>query len=651
MSARWQEWKRRGAPRLLVQWLRNGVPLKWRGRGPSQREWVQAAQSEEVKKEILGLVRDGAFAREEAKIVSPTFLIPKKDGAMRLIHDLREVNRCIEPPRFSLRGARDAGEVVREANWLAVLDLKHGYQQVAMEPSARKYLGAALGEETVVSTVLPFGLNLSPYVFTRLTGWLAREVRKRFGLGVAVYIDDFLLGAKSREELEEGIQRVKEFFETLGVVISEKKEVSPAQKVEFIGFTWDARRKTIGVPKERRREYKRAVANLLRHGQTRRVWTRVIGKLGFLREAVGPTMRHIRSLLHLAARWRTRGELIEAEGEAREDLLWWKEKLEGEVELPLETRRVSASLTTDASDGGLGYLIETMEQKGANRGRQVHFERAMEAEDKEAHINRKEIEAVLRALQEHREELRGRHLVWYSDSTTALAAVRRQGTQKLSRAAWELTKEVVDLMDEENIKILPKHVPGRLNSAADALSRPEEERSRWEEVLELITHRWGPLQEDPCGATREATTLLEGMLWTEKRTLLLPRVQDIGKVVNYLSLATTGHRPEGHPSMWPRMAVLVTPVWKGARWWKRVEEMRTEFIQLGRLAKDDLRQWKARNGHWPDWTASLIPLETRCGQRQQSRSIEAPCGGSWSGRKGVVWGQEELRAQEKKPEG
>ena len=81
-----------------------------------------------MKRELEALVRDGAFIRGEAKETSPTFLIPKRDGTKRLIHDLREVNKSIVPPKFTLHGARDAGEVVRNSEWLAALDLRHGYQ-------------------------------------------------------------------------------------------------------------------------------------------------------------------------------------------------------------------------------------------------------------------------------------------------------------------------------------------------------------------------------------------------------------------------------------------------------------------------------------------------------------------------------------------
>lgn len=635
MSARWREWRRLGAPRLLVQWLRNGVPLKWRGRAPQPSEGERGAGEEsETTRELRALVRGGAFEEGEATVVSPTFLIPKRDGSSRLIHDLRGVNEHLAPPRFTLHGAREAGEVVRHSEWLAVLDLKHGYQQVAMAPEARRYLGARMGDRTVVATVLPFGLSLSPYIFTRLTGWLAREVRRRFGLQVAVYIDDFLIGAASREELERGLQQVKDLFSRLGVVVATEKEVQPSKSVEFIGYLWDAERKVVAVPRERRAEYRRAVKNLLRHPQSRDTWRRVVGKLGFLREAVGPTMRHIRSLLHTIAARRHRG-LIAAEGEARTDLEWWAERLASHTELSLRAAPVSGSITTDASDNGLGFLV-SLGQSG-HPERQVRFERAMQAAEPEAHINRKELEAVLRALEEHRQDLQGRRVVWYSDSTTALAAVRRQGTQRLSPAAWTVTKKVLDLAEEARISLLPRHVPGRLNGAADALSRLGEARSAWERALETITRRWGPLEEDPCGAVGDATSLLEGLSWATRRTLLWPRIDQLGEVVRHLGLCVAEHPPAEDPTLWTSMAVLVTPLWRGASWWPAVERWRADFVPLGRLGTGETEGWRRRNGHEPEWTASLLPLETRSGRPARPRSTEEPCSASSSGRRHGDW--------------
>ena len=635
MSREWKEWRRFGAPRLVVQWLRSGVPLRWRGPAPKEGVRHGGSQDPRVQEEIGALVKAGAFVPFEGAIESPTFLIPKKDGGQRLIHDLRGINRCLLPPKFSLRGAREAADLVRSSKWLASLDLRHGYQQVAMSEDSRRFLGARWGDRTVASTVLPFGLSISPYVFTRITNWLARVIRMKTGLKVVVYIDDFLLGGQSEEEVKRGMQEIKKLFIQLGVKTSLDKEVGPARKIPFLGFEWDAGSKTVSVPLERRKEYRRGVRNLLRHAQRRAVWRTVIGKLLFLAEAVAPAMRHTRSLMWASAK---RSKLIEALGEAKQDLEWWEQALSAPLEMPLILKPVSAAITTDASDTGLGFLVDMRRQGGIEGGGLppkdfIQFKGASAAQDSEAHINLKELEALLRVLECHGEQLRGQRVVWYTDSATARAAIAHQGSQRLSKETWNVAKSVLDRIQAEGIEVVPTHVPGRLNSAADNLSRPGQERSWMQEALTRITGEWGPLQEDPCGATRDPTSLLEGLSWSNKRALIWPEnTRDLPRILGLLG-GIRGPPLEGPPVLWPRLAVVVSPTWRGSAWWGDLEKLRVSWLQLGRLQSPHLKHWATRNGHWPEYTASLIPLRTPSGPPGQERHMNEPSKGSSSGRR------------------
>ena len=544
----------------------------------------------------------------EGALLSPVFVIPKKTGGVRLIHDLRQVNACLRPPAFTLRGAAEAAEVVHRSSWLVALDLRHGYQQVAMAPEARRYLGASLGNgQTVAATVLPFGLSLSPYVFTRLTGFLARLVRRQVGLEVAVYVDDFLLGGASREEVVTGLEAVKLLFGRLGVVLSEKTPAIPARQADFLGFRWDAEAKEVQVPEERRREYRREVKNLLRTPQPRARWKATVGRLLFLREACPTTMRHLRSLLRLL-RSKGAGAKLEASGEAREDLQWWADALASPLAMSLIVRPVTASLTTDASEASVGFSVVASSQR---------VECTLPVVDRREAINSKELEAVLRGLEEGESLLRGRRVVLYTDNMTARAAVARQGTQQLSARAWELSKAIVDKSQELGIELLPRHVPGRLNSHADALSRPREERDAWEEALRLITCTWGPLEEDPYGFTGAPTCLLEGCEWAERRALLRPPVSRVASLLGLLRSVVT-RAPEGPPSTWPCAAVLVVPFWRGASWWGQVERWAWGGpLMLGTLPDSHLSRWKERNGHMPRWCAWLLPTCLPSHQGQQ----------------------------------
>ena len=613
MSRHWEAWRALGAPRLLYQWLRGGVSIHWNGPAPqAQMEDCTKKQNKEIKKEMKQLVKDGAFSftRESDVRVAPVFLIPKRSGGKRLIHDLRSINAHIQAPHFTLRGVKDASAVVTDSNWLCSLDLRRGYQQVYMAPEARKFLGARIGEKTVVSNVLPFGLSLSPYVFTRLTNWVAGVLRRKTGLKIGVYIDDFIVGSETKEQLEDGLKIIREVFNKLGIILSDKKPVVIAKQVEHLGFLWSAEHKTIGITEERRREYRRKIKNLLRTQQPVERWKSVVGKLIFLKEAIGPTLRHVRSILRLL-RGKRAGTRITPTQEVVEDLTWWLDTLREKRELSLLQKEVKASITTDASDVAVGYVLE----KGNTR-----IERSLDVENIEASINARELEALLRCLENHGDILEGMRVLWYTDSMSARAAVMRQGTQNLSIQTWNIAKTILDIMEKRQIKIIVKHVPGALNRLADALSRPGQVEDKWEEALKTIVSNWGPMQFDPYGFARASTGPVEDMKWSEGRALLKPPVVKLPELLELLKLKIDLGTRKNPPSLWECCAIVITPTWKQSLWWNQLVEMRRDWLDLGQIPEKTFKGWEIRNSHPPSWTASLIAMQEPCGHLTHERN-------------------------------
>ena len=171
-----------------------------------------------------------------------------------------------------------------------------------------------------------------------------------------------------------------------------------------------------------------------------------------------------------------------------------QKKLKDKTELSLITKPVTASITTDASDAGIGFIINTEKRTDCmGKVRVVCLEKNTTSSAPEGHINWKEIEAVLKALEMHKEELGRKHFVWYSDSTTTLAAIRRQGTQKLSKAAWELTKSVSrpGRAEENNNSPKTRLWTSQLRGRRTFTPR-RREKSSLEKTLEKITKEWGP---------------------------------------------------------------------------------------------------------------------------------------------------------------
>lgn len=128
------------------------------------------------------------------------------------------------------------------------------------------------------------------------------------------------------------------------------------------------------------------------------------------------TPRHVRSIMKMT-KGKKDGVRAEAVGEAKEDLMWWKEVLTKTSEMDLLHKQVSASIATDVLDVAFGYSLEL---DGVQIQKTIPAERGK-------HINVKEFETFLKCIKEHASLLKDRQIVWYCDSTAARAAVKRQG--------------------------------------------------------------------------------------------------------------------------------------------------------------------------------------------------------------------------------
>ena len=79
---------------------------------------------------------------------SPTILVKKKDGSMRLCIDYRKLNAVTKKDAHPLPRIEDIFDTLTDSKFFCTLDLAMGYHQVEVHPDDR--------EKTAFST--PFGL-------------------------------------------------------------------------------------------------------------------------------------------------------------------------------------------------------------------------------------------------------------------------------------------------------------------------------------------------------------------------------------------------------------------------------------------------------------------------------------------------------------
>ncbi|XP_016370811.1 uncharacterized protein LOC107710542 [Sinocyclocheilus rhinocerous] len=147
---------------------------------------------------------------------SPYFIVPKKTGGLRPILDLRALNRALHRLPFKMLMPKLIFECIRPMDWFAAIDLKDVYFHVSILPRHRPFLRFAFEGQAYQYKVLPFGLALSPRVFTKVAEGALAPLREQ-GVRILNYLDDWLILAHSRVQLCEHRDLVLRHLARLGL--------------------------------------------------------------------------------------------------------------------------------------------------------------------------------------------------------------------------------------------------------------------------------------------------------------------------------------------------------------------------------------------------------------------------------------------------
>ncbi|XP_053095546.1 uncharacterized protein LOC113539310 [Pangasianodon hypophthalmus] len=85
------------------------------------------------------------------------FIVPKKDGGLRPILDLRQLNRSVVRLKFRMLTIKQVVSQISSEDWFVTINLKDSYFHISVLPQYRKFLRFAFGGEAYQYRVLPFG--------------------------------------------------------------------------------------------------------------------------------------------------------------------------------------------------------------------------------------------------------------------------------------------------------------------------------------------------------------------------------------------------------------------------------------------------------------------------------------------------------------
>ncbi|KAI2650626.1 Transposon Ty3-G Gag-Pol polyprotein [Labeo rohita] len=247
--------------RWLIRMVRLGYAIQFARRPPKFRGVLFTSVCSDtdasvLRAEIAVLLAKDAIepvppAEMKSGFYSPYFIVPMKSGGLRPILDLRVLNRSLLRLPFKMLTSKRILSCVRHQDWFAAIDLKDTYFHVSILPRHRPFLRFAFEGRAYQYKVLPFGLSLSPRVFTKVAeGALTPLWRK--GVRILNYLDDWLIIAHSRHLLCEHRDLVLRHLSRLGLWVNrEKSKLSPVQRISFLGLELDSVNMTACLTNER----------------------------------------------------------------------------------------------------------------------------------------------------------------------------------------------------------------------------------------------------------------------------------------------------------------------------------------------------------------------------------------------------------------
>ena len=476
-----QRWKACKPSAWILRILTHGYRLQFARRPPLTHSAVfthaQGQSLATLKVEIQTLLQKGAIqevnlGKNPAGFYSKYFLVTKKGGGLRPILDLRGLNGFLKRLSFKMLTTTTLLRRIRRGAWFCTVDLRDAFFHVSIYPPHRKFLRFGLDGVVYQYTVLPFGMALSPRVFTKCTQAAIAPLRAQ-GIRLDAYLDDWLISADTREEAIRHTEVVVSHLTSLGFMVNwEKSTLVPSQQTTFLGIMLDST--TLGARLSQDRiDTFLACARTLRLG----AWVpykTCMRLTGFMASTIH-LVRLGRFYMRPFQRWVLSLRIPPSQGSRMVRVSQTcVSALEPWLRTAFLSRGVKMGLilsvkfvTTDASLVGWGAVHNGMTAKGV-------WSVALRTR----HINYLELMAVFLALKRFEPFLRDSHVHVRTDNTAALCYINKQGglaSPALDRLARELT-----LWCDLRLKsIRASHVAGLQNSGADLLSRGKYYYADW----------------------------------------------------------------------------------------------------------------------------------------------------------------------------
>ncbi len=402
--------------------------------------------------------------------------VPKGPGKWRRITDLSkpegsQLNAFTDPKRFQFASVDNAVYIIRQYRYvkLSKFDIKNAFRHVPVIPSHWDLQGFEWNGKFYIDLRMCFGLSIAPYVFWRISNYIAKVATQHYNVRYVVpYMDDFLIISVGDTEEEASANAERDFqafrrcLTDLGFDINEAKVVPPAFVVTFLGIVIDTVARQLSVPVDKLNDIL-----VLLHSFVGKQWAikrdveKLVGRLNFAAKVIRGGRTFMRRLINTVNLVESHNAPVRLNACFQADIQWWinfASSWNGHAVMLDHVPITSIRLQTDASGIACAAVFDDQ-----------FIVRLHCATTSSWHINETELLSVYLAALKWRHQWRNKRVIVASDNTTVVASINK-GTSK-SAMIMRMLRDLFWISASFNFHLTAKFIEGRLNTVADAASR------------------------------------------------------------------------------------------------------------------------------------------------------------------------------------
>lgn len=446
-------------------------------------------EREIISNKITELIVKGAVVEcttVKGQFLSPVFVLPKPDGSYRMILNLKKLNEFVDSEHFKLENFKTVLNLMEKDCFMTSLDIKDAYYSLPIDKSHRKFLRFQFDGKLFEFTCLVFGLNVAPCVFTKLLKPVICLLRE-LGFYSVIYLDDFLLLAKSFLRCSENFRLTRNLLENLGFILNEEKcKPIPSQRCLYLGFLFDSKNMTLELPDHKRLIIMNLINKFKKLSHCKiRDFAQFIGSI----IACCPAMEYgwLYSKSFEREKWlalMNNNNDYESKMNLNlnlSDLNWWQNNILLSKKI-IERNTFVMEIFTDASLSGWGAVYNNEKAHGFWTN-----------QEKQNHINFLELKAAFFGLKCFAKFKKDCRILLRIDNTTAIAYINKMGGIQFEHLN-DITKLIWQWCEARKIIIFASYIKSKDNFEADAESRklePETEYELSDYAFNLIVKKFG----------------------------------------------------------------------------------------------------------------------------------------------------------------